>query len=406
MTWNFFFLAKIGKYANYIRMITISAHDEFKVLERVQECAGDPSLWPSVLECVERSLKCRPYLLEFDSGLKHTARYCPDSEADALLALLDKVQTESNKSALFFLLDQAALNYPYCKTELTTPATAPVQEATFIEPEVSKWPGLITPVLRKPDKIILLACFWTTLTVDEIDPDYVMQPFRRLSKAVSSALDFEDRLSETAMHRDALQLMCANQKSTFCLIDEDLSIHFSTPSCTDLFRDGEIFKANGNRLVPVIKELDTALSSVSRHVIETKKPFSPRHYMSTPPLPEQSVFFPDNKNALCHVSIKSLKPTVDATLPEDRSYILVEVKKPTPVYEDLKALLQSAFGLSNGEARLAHKLASNGSLPETLEDLKITRNTAKTHLRRIYEKTGTQSQLELTQLILSLGGLF
>jgi len=40
------------------------------------------------------------------------------------------------------------------------------------------------------------------------------------------------------------------------------------------------------------------------------------------------------------------------------------------------------------------------SLPEVSNELKISLNTAKTHLRRIFDKTGTRRQGELIRLAL------
>ncbi|MBS8261232.1 helix-turn-helix transcriptional regulator [Roseibium polysiphoniae] len=388
-------------------MVSITAHDEFRVLERVQECAGNPSLWPQTLQCVERSLKCRAYMLEFGPDKEHTGRFSDATQAKELIDFLDNVRTEANRTALRFLIDEAAVNYPYCKAQLTNRSKEVSKHPVPAEHPIANWPGLITPVLRSRGTTVLVGCLWSTISMEEADPDYVMPPFRRFAKAVSSALDVAERFSEAASRKEALQLMASSQKNAMCLIDEDLSIHFSTPSYRELLKDGHIFTVHGNRLVPTKKELETALTSVSQQVgAPFRSGAAAGQSLDATPVPEQSVFVSVHDEALCHVSIRGLPSLPGRPELAENNFILVEVRKPYKLSEDLKGLLRSAFGLSNGEARLAYDLAVSGSLAETLENLDITRNTAKTHLRRIYEKTSTQSQLELTQLIHSLSGLF
>lgn len=61
------------------------------------------------------------------------------------------------------------------------------------------------------------------------------------------------------------------------------------------------------------------------------------------------------------------------------------------------------FGLSDGQLALSKHIASGHSLKATAVELGITINTARTHLTRIYEKTGVNSQTALVRLLLSVG---
>jgi DNA-binding CsgD family transcriptional regulator len=54
----------------------------------------------------------------------------------------------------------------------------------------------------------------------------------------------------------------------------------------------------------------------------------------------------------------------------------------------------SLFALTPGEARVAAQLVSGGGLREASSYLKIALSTARSHLRNIFEKTGTHSQAE------------
>jgi DNA-binding CsgD family transcriptional regulator len=62
-----------------------------------------------------------------------------------------------------------------------------------------------------------------------------------------------------------------------------------------------------------------------------------------------------------------------------------------------------AFGLTLAEARVALCAASGASTPETAQRLNVSPNTVKTHLRRVFAKTGTSRQAELARLMGSIG---
>ena len=61
-----------------------------------------------------------------------------------------------------------------------------------------------------------------------------------------------------------------------------------------------------------------------------------------------------------------------------------------------------AFGLSRAETRVLERLVGGDSLSEAAETLHIAPTTAKTHLSRLFEKTGTNRQAGLVALVSQL----
>jgi DNA-binding CsgD family transcriptional regulator len=72
--------------------------------------------------------------------------------------------------------------------------------------------------------------------------------------------------------------------------------------------------------------------------------------------------------------------------------ILVDCRQA--ISERIRAFA-NLFALTPGETRVAAQLASGGGLREASSYLKIALSTARSHLQRIFEKTGTHSQAEL-----------
>lgn len=71
--------------------------------------------------------------------------------------------------------------------------------------------------------------------------------------------------------------------------------------------------------------------------------------------------------------------------------------------QTVPALFRATYGLTRAEVRLCEALLAGQSLAEAAIGLRVSRNTAKTHLARVFDKTGVRSQMALLRL-LTLGG--
>lgn len=67
------------------------------------------------------------------------------------------------------------------------------------------------------------------------------------------------------------------------------------------------------------------------------------------------------------------------------------------------ARVMNSFGLTAAEAKIALALASGASVPEAAATLGLSTNTVKTHLRKVFAKTGTSRQAELARVLSLLG---
>ena len=65
--------------------------------------------------------------------------------------------------------------------------------------------------------------------------------------------------------------------------------------------------------------------------------------------------------------------------------------------------IRDFYGLSPAELRLAEALVRHCDLTVAAAAVHVSRNTAKTHLRSIFRKTGCRKQLQLLKLLLTSG---
>lgn len=67
------------------------------------------------------------------------------------------------------------------------------------------------------------------------------------------------------------------------------------------------------------------------------------------------------------------------------------------------ARVMDAYGLTQAEARVALAAATGMTIPEAAIQLSLSPNTIKTHLRKVFAKTGTSRQAELASVMALMG---
>jgi DNA-binding CsgD family transcriptional regulator len=85
-----------------------------------------------------------------------------------------------------------------------------------------------------------------------------------------------------------------------------------------------------------------------------------------------------------------------------RPMVLVLITDPERQPPGIGDQLMQLFKLTRKEAAMAAKLGEGRSVEQAAEELSVTYETARTHLRRIFSKTGTSRQAELLLLIARL----
>lgn len=82
------------------------------------------------------------------------------------------------------------------------------------------------------------------------------------------------------------------------------------------------------------------------------------------------------------------------------SWVALFVMDPGMAGTPSPALLQELFGLTAAEAIFAAEISRGDGLQAVADRLAIAPTTARTHLTRIFEKTGTRRQAELVRLLM------
>ncbi len=82
--------------------------------------------------------------------------------------------------------------------------------------------------------------------------------------------------------------------------------------------------------------------------------------------------------------------------------VLVFIIDPANKHGLPEAWIKDAYGLTSAEAKVALAAGSGLPIPQVAQQLGLSPNTVKTHLRKIFAKTATSRQAELARLMASL----
>jgi DNA-binding CsgD family transcriptional regulator len=82
--------------------------------------------------------------------------------------------------------------------------------------------------------------------------------------------------------------------------------------------------------------------------------------------------------------------------------VFVALDSPARVGRRMQ-LANVVYGLSAAQLRLVREIVGGLALPAVAEKLGISLNTARTHLSRIFEKTGVSNQAALVRCLLTVG---
>jgi DNA-binding CsgD family transcriptional regulator len=220
-----------------------------------------------------------------------------------------------------------------------------------------------------------------------------IERFSVLNGHLERALSIGFRLGSLgAIQKSAMELLDRNPAAVL-LLDGHQRVVYANRSVDALRSNRDGIRVSGNEIVLLRKQDQDRLQGLIAHVLSevtapgkgpggvmrVQRPSGKRPYaILVAPVSRQYPMLAVLRPAVCVV----------VTDPEGQ--------RPLPA-----ARIQSAFGLTEAEARLASILAGGVELRSAAEQLKITYGTARARLAEIFQKTETRRQGELINLLLS-----
>jgi DNA-binding CsgD family transcriptional regulator/PAS domain-containing protein len=216
--------------------------------------------------------------------------------------------------------------------------------------------------------------------------------FRILSPHLQRAVDLQKRLYHNEVRGEALVNAMDRLPHGVIVVNEQRKVIFASSAAVAVLdqRDGLVFSRGE------IIATDPQESGRFRRLVQTATETGLGRSLEAGGVMELS-----GTGARVSVLVAPLNTAVPFLLPSRErpaAVILIGARGSRAMNEDQLAVL---YDLTPTEARVANLLAGGRSVDQTTKELRISRNTARTHLKRILQKTGTTRQGDLISLLLS-----
>lgn len=180
------------------------------------------------------------------------------------------------------------------------------------------------------------------------------------------------------------------------VVNSRMDIVLANDSGKEMLYNAEGFCVGSSRLMVYNSSEHARLQHIVSNILGAP-PHKPR------PAPEPISLTGDGTSIPFSVLVSSLSP---ASLGLGTSFMrqpmaVLFVTDPLKPQETSSDLLQRMFGLTRREGQVVEQLVMGRSLPETAEILGISDNTARTHVKAVFSKTGTSHQADVVRLVLS-----
>lgn len=236
---------------------------------------------------------------------------------------------------------------------------------------------------RPPDAAIRLR-----LTRDDSCADFGEREKALLAHLVPHlriAFDLHARLTTTHAESELFSSAMAGLAVATLILDRDGRILRRNAVAARMLEDGDVIAERGGRIEPRSRAGGNAIA----RILSAPPPAGPgtQFAMPTPSGP----------------AWRARAQAVPSSAYGDGAWIVLFLSDPARASGPTDESLRDRFQLTPAEAALALQLLDGALLAEAAANLDIAYNTARSHLRAIFAKTGTHRQVQLVALLRAIG---
>lgn len=227
---------------------------------------------------------------------------------------------------------------------------------------------------------------WLSVTAEaRADPFSTPQRMTVLSALVphlQHAIALRSRLSDTDRHCEELTAAVDAASDAMAIVRDDGLLSYLNPAADAMFSGGNGLYATGGTLRASVAAVDRALAdAVSAAVGRAGVPTAGR---VTVPRPGRRPY------------VVRVAPVSATGTPAALVIVVDPDRNPLPTVE----ALSRRYGLTRTEAEVARRVLDGDGLGPIARERSVSITTIRTHMKHIFEKTGTRRQAELVRLIL------
>lgn len=220
--------------------------------------------------------------------------------------------------------------------------------------------------------------------------------FQTIAPHLTQAISLNRYLWQMIMLKDVLQY----QPYTILVVDHDGAVLFAnTPAANVLTEENGIF-IRDNILTASNNHLNRKLKSLIDEASQSSTPPNLETLSNTPLVVSRG----KTKQPLS-VMVLPLHRKLRLALGQTNKVAIVFISTPELGSELPCSVLATLYGLTPAESRLLRLILNGLRLCDASDELGITQNTARTHMKHIYAKTGAERQVDLVRLGLNWNSL-
>ena len=213
----------------------------------------------------------------------------------------------------------------------------------------------------------------------------------RLYPHLRRAFEVNLRLNQADLYQAAAVEALERLDKAALLVDANSRVLFANRAAEQLFHRGA-----GLRLT------EGALSAeIAAEAFRLRRMIGECHKRESPAQSATLHISRGNSRMPFSVSVVPLRASGVPSLPAG-VWAMVLVTDPEARKRPAAELLRQRFGLTKAEAAFALEIMQGEGVQAAADHLRVSRSTARTHLVRIFAKTGARRQAELVRLLLDL----
>ncbi len=383
-------------------MPNLSKDAELDLLEDALGKITTHTDWLPFLDKVSRVFESKACAAEYLNDGFATGRFTGPAHAEAFRDFLNSASYHAGVSAFKYLLELAEPDAVYRIHQGHISKLEAAAKSLTNGNEVSSQSAIISITRDSSGLTVIFGLLFDDASPVATTSAETVLAFSKIAKILKTCFDALtniDMLKTQSRIQRAFANHCAVPS---VLINKQRLIIAEHENGLSALTDLDVGLVTGGKLQIRNRELEILLSEISSASTSSKdthKTGYKQDAKSDSSLSRSGFCLRDRSGYLNRVTIEAVSG--DTHDP----WVLIRVCQPANIPETVETILQEELGLSQSEAHLARSLAETGSVSATTDLLNITRNTMKTHLRRIFDKTAVRTQLELVQLVYRLSGL-
>lgn len=253
---------------------------------------------------------------------------------------------------------------------------------------------IVSNMVRKEDKVNWLVITFSTLRRRSFNTTEKLKLMQRFLPHIQQAVQIQERLDELPLKQyGALEILVKLAYGVILFSDGKRAI-FINPAAEGIFNlsDGLSIDKTGclhARLANENTKLKRLIGAACQQDDDRLRSGG-----------SMLVSRPSSKRAF-FLHILPLSTGLPSLINFSAGAIMVIID-PENIPEPPPSVLRNLFGLTSAEAKVALHVIKDEGLQVVADKLSVSLSTVRIHLQRVFEKTGTHRQADLTRLLLTL----